>query len=73
MLDGGADIITFYAVGGKCISLGRRIVDDYLGTRDGERGSVEVEIAKETGVSRKFGLAPRGTEEIQGQVTLREQ
>ena len=48
-------------------------MDDYLGTRDGERGSVEVEIAKETGVSRKFGLAPRGTEEIQGQVTLREQ
>ena len=44
MFNGWPDIITFDAMGGKRISLGRRIVDDDFGPRDGEWGSIKIKI-----------------------------
>jgi hypothetical protein len=48
-------------------------VDDNLGSRNGERCSIEIEISEEACVGREFGLSTRGTKEVQGEVTLWEE
>lgn len=45
-------------------------VDDNTGARRGEGALVEIEIAVEAGVGGELGLAARGTEEIQSDVSL---
>ena len=54
---GGADVVAFGTVGGESTALRWSFMDDDFGTRDSEWSFVEIKVAEEAGMGRKFGLA----------------
>jgi hypothetical protein len=70
VVQGWADIPAGDAVGSHAWALVGREVDNYASARWGERASIEIKVAVETGVGGEFWLASRGTEEIEGDVGL---
>jgi hypothetical protein len=48
-------------------------MEDDASTWDGKGCPIEIKVTEKAGMGREFGLAPGGTEEIQGGVTLGEE
>ena len=53
----GADVVSFYTMGGKSAALRWSFMDKDFGSRDSEWSFVEVEVSEEAGVGRESWLA----------------
>ena len=69
---GATNVESINTMDGEGATLCRGLMDDDACTWDGKGRTIEVKISEEAGMGRELGLAPGGTEEIQGGVTLGE-
>ena len=70
VVGGRANVETSESMGSERAALTWGFIHEDFGAWDSKRGAVEVKVAMDAGVRRKFGMATRRSEVVEGKVAL---